>query len=150
MAAIYSAWVTVVYLFHPQTFVRLGASYGSVVALYFIALSVGGAFCWLSMESLPLSDRRLRSQHRGRRNCRFWSRLHSAGEPGWVGFGRVAWHASVWIRPWDLFRRVALQGGEEQLARLGFQLKYACAIAARGTVAYDTTIDVQHRLGLIQ
>src|SRR6185437_3350300 len=105
--------------------------------------------CWLSMESLPLSDRRLRSQHRGRRNCRFWSRLHSAGEPGWVGFGRVAWHASVWIPPWDLFRRVALQGGEKQLARLGLRLKHACDIAARGTVAYDTTIDVQHRLGLI-
>jgi len=47
MAAIYSAWVTVVYLFHPQTFVRLGASYGSVVALYFIVFSVGGAFVGL-------------------------------------------------------------------------------------------------------
>ena len=47
MAALYSAWVTVVYLFHPQTFVRLGASYGSVVALYFIVFSVGGAFVGL-------------------------------------------------------------------------------------------------------
>lgn len=41
-AVILSMWVTVVQMFHPQTFLRLGASYGDVVRLYFIAFPLGG------------------------------------------------------------------------------------------------------------
>jgi hypothetical protein len=46
-AVILSIWVTVVRMFHPQTFLRLGASYRDVVGLYFVAFSLGGGFVGL-------------------------------------------------------------------------------------------------------
>jgi len=44
MAAMYTVWVSIVYMFHPQTFVQLGASYADVVEFYFAAAALGGGF----------------------------------------------------------------------------------------------------------
>lgn len=46
-AAILSAWVTIIVLFHPQAFAQLGASYAEVVAIYFVTFPLGGAFVGL-------------------------------------------------------------------------------------------------------